>query len=251
MKKILGPIFCFIILSGCVRERYVNVAEEVLPACVEISVTGTVETFTLEDLLMGKPPQVTIKRVLGSGVFINDKGYILTCAHLFTLFTQVTMITVERPTGDVSFGTLKMMGQGVDLALVSIDSSKTPYAKLADPRMLKVGQEVIAIGSPLGLPFSVTNGIISALHRDIEKAYNVTQSNTAINPGNSGGPLFNLKGELVGINSFMASPVKAPIFTGLGFSVQSGQILEFLVNAGRKYPEVKNKKWIHLLYQQA
>ena len=116
----------------------------------------------------------------------------------------------------------------------------TPYVNIADPRGLKVGQEVIAIGSPAGLSFSVTNGIISALYRDFNHAYNVTQSNTAINPGNSGGPLFNLKGELVGINSFfiMARP-EFPVFTGLGFSVQSGQCIEFLTDAAKKFKDMK------------
>lgn len=253
MKKLLGVIFCTLsVLCGCTfsaQEKYTPVIDEVMPACVEITVTGTVEAATLEDFILGRKPGLITQRVLGSGVFISPKGYILTCAHLFNFFKEIKTITVQSPTGDTVFGTLKIVGQGVDLALVKVDFDKvTPYVEIADPRDLRVGQEVIAIGSPLSLSFSVSQGIISALYRDFQSAYNVTQSNTAINPGNSGGPLFNMKGELVGINSFMISPVSEAVFTGLGFSVQCGQIIEFLVDAKRKYPDIRERKWISVFF---
>lgn len=212
------------------QDKYVNVVNKVMPACVDIKVTG----FVLVPIaVFGEELRISelqIKTVEGSGVFFNKDGYIITVAHLFNLFTKIQTVDVESPDGNHVFGRVIKVSKGVDLAVIKVDFyDKTPYVKLADPRTLKVGQEVIAIGSPLGMTFSVTNGIISALYRDIDQvAYNVTQSNTAINPGNSGGPLFNLKGELVGVNSFMIPPVNAPIFTGLGFSVQSGQVLEFI-----------------------
>jgi len=257
VRKLIG-LASFGLAVGCLvtfslirspEEKYMTVTNKVLPACVEIQVIGETITYTLEDLFTGKEPQIKLRRVMGAGVYISPKGYVLTCAHLFKKFTKILSITVLSPVGDEVAGSLKITGESVDLALVKVDYYKaTPYVKIANPRNLRVGQEVIAIGSPLGLSFSVTNGIISALYRDMENSYNVTQSNTALNPGNSGGPLFNLKGELVGINSFIVPPVNAPIFTGLGFSVQSGQILEFLVSAGKRYPELKNRHWISLLY---
>jgi S1-C subfamily serine protease len=135
-------------------------------------------------------------------------------------------------------GKLLYIQKDKDLALLKTFREGSPYVRLADTRDLRAGQEVFAIGAPLGNAFSVSNGIISALNRD-EIRYNSLQTNAAINPGNSGGPLFNLKGELVGINSFIESPLaNAPVFTGLGFSVESGQILEFLAS----YKSLPNNK---------
>lgn len=167
--------------------------------------------------------------VVGSGVFIDSKGLVLTCAHLFNDF-NVKGISVINYGDEVVAGKVVFISTRKDLALVKTWAlSPTSYAKVADPRNLKVGQEVFAIGNPKDVGISVTSGIISRLNCDFEWAYNVTQSDTAINPGNSGGPLFNLKGELVGINSFLVSGTNVlPVFTGLGFSVSSGQIIEFL-----------------------
>jgi len=182
---------------------------------------------------------------LGSGVFINSDGYILTVAHLFNGFKKIDNVTVISSNGDTVAATIKDVSQTIDLSLIKVDYYKyTSYVPLANPDKLRVGQEVIAIGSPAGLSFSVTNGILSALYRDFEFAYNVTQSNTAINPGNSGGPLFNLKGELVGINSFFIGTNNIGVFTGLGFSVQSGQCLEFLTRAANTFPDMKRKSFI-------
>lgn len=207
------------------EDRLVSTIEYVMPAVVEIQVEGIVEI----------DGELVKARVLGSGVFISEKAHVLTCAHLFNKFETITSITVESPNGDVVSGTILKVGTNVDLALLKAGYyHKTPKVKLADPRHLRVGQEVFAIGSPLGLPFTVTTGIISALHRDVANAYNATQSDTSINPGNSGGPLFNRKGELIGINSFMVPPVPLPIFTGLGFSVQCGEVRRFLTDAKKE-----------------
>ena len=243
---IFGLVVGFLLAFSLIRhpeEKYASVINKVLPACVEIQVTGETIVYTFEDLLAGKEPQIKVRKAMGAGVYVSSKGHVLTCSHLFRKFTKIISITVLGPTGDAVAGSLKIAGKSVDLALVKVDYYQTtPYVKVVDPRNLRVGQEVIAVGSPLGLSFSVTNGIISALYRDMENFYNVTQSNTALNPGNSGGPLFNLRGELVGVNTLIISPASAPIFTGLGFSVQAGQIIEFLTNAGKKYPELKEFK---------
>lgn len=249
IKNILAIVLCGIfafqigyLIPESQQSKYTRVVNKVMPAVVEIQVTGIM--CIKMDLGFVVIEQDRVVSVLGSGVYVSPHGYILTCAHLFSEFKKIKSITVIAPNDDSVAGKVKQINPQIDLALVKVDYYKTtPYVKLADPRKLELGQEVVAIGSPLGLSFSVSNGIISALYRDFPFAYNVTQSNTAINPGNSGGPLFNLKGELVGINVFVIPPVNAPVFTGLGFSVQSGQCLEFLAKAARKYPDMKESPW--------
>lgn len=153
--------------------------------------------------------------------------------------------------GTCTAGEVLHKEDGLDLALLQSNfDTPTPYARIADPRKLRVGQEVLAVGSPLGFTFSVSHGIVSALNRDDLGVYNMTQSDAFLNPGNSGGPLFNLKGDIIGINSRIVPPVPANIFTGLGFSVQSGQIVEFLTRVRNKYlqlekgfPRFKSDYW--------
>lgn len=261
MKKLTSIIFCaLVVLQGCTldtQDKFVKPIKKVMPAVVEIQVIGMVPhpLIVLLDSLTGEdnsdnPDSWVRAGVLGSGVYVSPKGYILTCAHLFEPFKKVLSINVTNYKEEAVAGTIVSVGEKVDLAVIKTTYFKdTPYVKLADPRKLKVGQDVFTIGSPLGLSFSVTSGIISALYRDFEFAYNMTQSDVSLNPGNSGGPLFNLKGELVGINSFMVPPVNAAIFTGLGFFVQAGQCLEFLVKTSQKEKELRNKKWVYLLYR--
>jgi S1-C subfamily serine protease len=221
--------------TGCSKEeKLVKLSAEVTPKTVDIHVSGIMEVpvFTIKQTKRGiefsiekATVPVTIE---GAGVFVSENNHVLTCAHLFWL-TEVTGITVCRENGQCTAGELLAIEDRNDLALVgSFFDGPTPYARLADPRKLKVGQEVLAVGSPLGFAFSVSHGIVSALNRDGLGVNNMTQSDAFLNPGNSGGPLFNMKGEIVGINSRIVPPVNANIFTGLGFSVQSGQIIEFL-----------------------
>lgn len=226
----IGILASLLGLMGCApTEKLVKLAEETQPktSMVYVKAIVTVLELTIKDGHFKIEKSTEAIRVTGAGVFISPNGHILTCAHLFQ-FEWIKGITIEDFNGNVYPAELLAQDDRVDLALLKINEENTNYARIADPRKLRVGQEVIAVGNPLGLSFSVTHGIISALNRDFGDRYNVTQSDTFLNPGNSGGPLFNLKGELVGINSFIVPPVNAPIFTGAGFSVQSGQIVEFL-----------------------
>jgi len=204
------------------EEKFVDVVDRVMPACVTIYVADTIGG-------------VPVAQWLGSGVYVSKNGYILTCAHLFNDHLGKLSVTVELENGDLVAADIINVSDRFDLALIRTTYfEEAPYCKVADPRKLRVGQEVFAVGAPHGLAFTVTTGIISALYRDFTEHYNVTQSDTAINPGNSGGPLFNLKGEIVGINSFMILGVKdVPLFTGLGFSVQSGECIVFLTQCKR------------------
>lgn len=219
MKKCIISLALFVIITGCIpyalKSRYSRVAEKVLPKTVSIYIAHV--------------QNEELKLTHGGGVIISPEGHILTCAHLFDAKKDIKSRAILTYTDDIYNAEVLYMNERRDLALLRVYPDKPmPYATIADPRTLKVGQEVIAIGAPLGMDFSVTNGIISALYRDVVGFYNTTQSNADMNPGNSGGGLFNMQGELIGINSFMFSPVAEPVFTGLGFSIQCGQIMEFL-----------------------
>lgn len=240
MKKYISLVTALILLLVTFRitpkpptERFADVADKVLPTCVSL---------TLSIAKINSDGDIMFGQVGGSGVFVSPKGYILTCAHVVN-FPIVSLVTVELYSGEIVMGKIIRLSKKDDLALIKVDYfKKVPYALLVDPRKLKVGQEVVAVGSPMGLVFTVTSGIISALYRDIDDNYNVTQSDVSINPGNSGGPLFNLRGELVGINSFMYSAIPFfPVFTGLGFSVQAAQCYEFLAECEVLYPDFKMK----------
>lgn len=229
MRKLLW--FLPLLLIGCAPvERYVKVAEVSQSKAVMIQVKAitTRDFLVIDDQgIRVEEATVTVK-VQGAGVFISPQGHVLTCDHLFE-FDKVLDVIVFEEDGTTYKAEILFQEERLDLALVKVNPDRdVPYAEIADPRKLRVGQEVIAVGNPLGFEFSVSHGIISQLYRDGLGVPNMTQSDCFINPGNSGGPLFNLKGELVGINSRIVPPVNANIFTGSGFSVQSGQIVEFL-----------------------
>lgn len=253
MKKFL--LVSLLLLTGCVSsgDRLVNLADKTVRTTTSIEVTTTNIAF---DLMIGTA-SITIKQVpvkyRGAGVFITSNGHVLTCSHLFWS-NKVKDIVVIDYYGNTWKAELLARDDRRDLALLKINPmGKVAFSRLADPRKLKVGQEVIAIGNPLGLDFSVTHGIISAINRDIHEAYNLTQSDTFINPGNSGGPLFNMNGEIIGINVLTLPPIDAPIFTGLGFSVQSGQIVEFLSKyrgIDKAIPKFDMNYWLQFILKE-
>jgi len=211
------------ILSYPNPDPVVKVASAGLPKTVCIRVDGTAEAE-----LFGISFGTVAVAYGGAGVYITPAGHILTCAHLFEDL-EVSTITILNYDGSMIKATLLYKEHRRDLALLATEPMHpVSYAKIGDPRNLRVGQPVVAIGNPLGLPFTVTHGIISALNRDGMGVYNMIQSDAFLNPGNSGGPLFNIKGHLIGINSRVLPPVRAPIFTGLGFAIDPGQIIEFL-----------------------
>jgi S1-C subfamily serine protease len=252
MKKLL--LFLPLLLIGCAaREKYVKVVDTVQPKSVMIEVKAvTMKQFLVIDETGIHVEEATVTvRVRGSGVFISPEGHVLTCAHLLWFEKVIDVVVIELD-GSTYKAEPLFQEDRLDLALLKINTDhSTPYAKIADPRKLRVGQEVIAVGNPLGFEFSVTHGIISQLYRDGLGVPNMTQSDCFLNPGNSGGPLFNLKGELIGINSRIVPPVNANIFTGLGFSVQSGQIIEFLTRfrgLDRAIPPYDLSYWRRFLY---
>ena len=156
-------------------------------------------------------------RSLGSGFIISADGYILTNAHVVDGADEINV----RFTDKREFKA-KVIGadRRTDIAVIKIDSpQQLPAVKFGDPTKLKVGEWVVAIGSPFGFENTVTAGIVSAKGRSLpqENFVPFIQTDVAINPGNSGGPLFNMRGEVVGINSQIYSRTGG--FMGLSFAI--------------------------------
>jgi len=137
------------------------------------------------------------QRGVGSGFILSADGFIMTNAHVVDGSDEVIVtLTDKREFKAKIIGT----DRRTDVAVVKVEATGLPFVKIGDVNRLKVGEWVMAIGSPFGLENSVTAGIVSAKQRDTGDFLNFIQTDVAINPGNSGGPLINLRGEVVGIN---------------------------------------------------
>jgi S1-C subfamily serine protease len=152
----------------------------------------------------------------GTGFIIHEEGYLVTNAHVLTNAEKVYTVTYDQDTIEaqvVGFNT------AFDVALLRIPGIYS-YLELDDSDSIEVGQKVIAIGNPLGLQFSVSEGIISGTHRTGPNQINAyIQTDAALNPGNSGGPLINKEGKVVGINNFKIGSGES-----LGFALESNYI---------------------------
>lgn len=179
------------------------------------------------DEFFGEMPDREYKQMgLGSGVIIDQEGYILTNEHVIS---DADKITVTLPDGRDFKGEIKGRDARADLAIIKINAHNLPIAPLGDSDDLKIGQWVVAIGNPFGFAMqnpepTVTAGVIGALHRSLgritsrDRDYNdLIQTDAAINPGNSGGPLVNLKGEVAGINVAIFSTSGG--YQGVGFAI--------------------------------
>lgn len=161
-------------------------------------------------------PRKSEPRSLGSGFIISSDGYILTNAHVVETADEITVkLNDKREFIAEVIGT----DRKTDIALIKINATDLPIVAQGNPDNLKVGEWVVAIGSPFGFEHSVTAGIVSAKGRSLAQENYVPfiQTDVAINPGNSGGPLFNMKGEVVGINSQIYSRTGG--FMGLSFAI--------------------------------
>ena len=153
-------------------------------------------------------------RGVGSGFILSADGFIMTNAHVVDGADEVIVtLTDKRELKAKIIGADKRS----DVAVVKIEASGLPFVKMGDVNRLKVGEWVMAIGSPFGLDNTVTAGIVSAKQRDTGDLLPLIQTDVAINPGNSGGPLINLRGEVVGINSQIYS--RSGGFMGISFAI--------------------------------
>ncbi|MDR5764295.1 MULTISPECIES: DegQ family serine endoprotease [unclassified Caballeronia] len=160
---------------------------------------------------------------LGSGFIVSSDGYILTNAHVVDNANVVTVkLTDKREYRAKVIGADKQS----DVAVLKIDAKSLPTVKIGDPNGSKVGQWVVAIGSPYGFDNTVTSGIISAKSRALpnENYTPFIQTDVPVNPGNSGGPLFNLQGEVIGINSMIYSQTGG--FQGLSFAIPINEAIK-------------------------
>ncbi|GAB5100928.1 DegQ family serine endoprotease [Caballeronia sp. LP006] len=160
---------------------------------------------------------------LGSGFIVSNDGYILTNAHVVDGANVVTVkLTDKREYRAKVVGADKQS----DVAVLKIDAKDLPTVKIGDPNGSKVGQWVVAIGSPYGFDNTVTSGIISAKSRALpnENYTPFIQTDVPVNPGNSGGPLFNLQGEVIGINSMIYSQTGG--FQGLSFAIPINEAIK-------------------------
>ena len=205
-----------------------DAVKNVGPAVVKIDTERLVERQQFDPTLLdpllrdllGEPGMAPDReRGQGSGVIIDKDGLVLTNAHVVE---RVDNVSVTLADGTNREGQVLGTDSITDLALVKIDNQQdSSYAPLGDSEELEVGDWAIALGTPYGLEKTVTLGIVSSLHRDInalgfsDKRLDLIQTDAAINPGNSGGPLINSNGQVIGINTLVRSGPGA----GLGFAI--------------------------------
>src|SRR5881296_331470 len=177
--------------------------------------------------------EALVQSSLGSGVIVTNEGHIITNNHVVA---QVDEIEVQLSDGQTKKARLVGADEQVDLAVLKIDNPSVKPLKLADSDTVQPGDFVLAIGNPFGFEETVTDGIISSKGRPNRSDVfaDLLQTNAAINPGNSGGPLINLRGEVIGINTVIASTTGGS--QGLGFAIPSNTVrmaLESVLKQGR------------------
>lgn len=238
---------------------FTHLSKELSPTVVNISSTRTssaAEEYRFDGApnefndmfqhFFGRPfPEEFDSESLGSGFIISKDGYILTSNHVIQDSDEIVVRTIDGDEYDA-----KMVGAdpGSDLALLKIepDTELTPV-KFGSSTDLQVGEWVVAIGAPFGFDYSVTAGIVSAKGRPLqtEKYVPFIQTDVAINPGNSGGPLFNMSGEVVGINAQIVS--RSGGYLGLSFAIPSDvavDVIEQLKSNGHV-----TRGWLGVLFQ--
>lgn len=188
-----------------------------------------------------QPQQREPKEASGSGVIITHDGYIVTNNHVIDNADKIEVILEDKRSY-----TAKLIGKDptTDLALLKVEETSLPFVRLGDSDKLKIGEWVLAVGNPYDLTSTVTAGIVSAKARNInilrgKENYAIEsfiQTDAAVNPGNSGGALVNLKGELVGVNTAIASPTGS--YSGYSFAVPVG-IVKKVMDDLLKFGEVQ------------
>jgi len=213
----------------------VAVADSLLPSVVQIKVSSGQRTGT------------------GSGFVLDDEGHVVTNNHVVEVAAEDGAITVVLEGGEERDAAIVGRSPSYDLAVIKVDGGGLTPASIGDSTRLRVGEPVVAIGSPLGLTSTVTSGIVSALSRPVtaggvgEASFiSAIQTDAAINPGNSGGPLVNLAGQVIGVNSAIAT-VGAGVGgeagnIGVGFAIPMAQVRltidQLLADGEAQYPVI-------------
>lgn len=225
----LALLLCSAVLvTACARglPDFAGLTEDVSPVVVNISTTssapapagGAMADFFQRFFGMpgGGDAPGPVQQSLGSGFIVSKDGHILTNYHVIEGATEIVVRLLDRRQL-----VARVVGtdRRTDLALLKVDADDLPVARIGQPDKLRVGEWVMAIGSPFSFDHSVTVGVVSAKERSLDNEQYVPfiQTDVAINPGNSGGPLFNLKGEVVGVNSQIYS--QSGGYQGVSFAI--------------------------------
>ncbi|MDY0189896.1 MAG: Do family serine endopeptidase [Desulfuromonas sp.] len=251
--KLISPILSFITIivlissaANCQTPDFVALTKQLKPAVVNISSSKknhSSDKHNFFDDFFNAFVGDKNTESLGSGFLISSDGYILTNDHVVD---DASEIRVQLVGGKTYPATVKGIDQKLDLALVKIDTTEVlPTVKLGSSKQLEIGEWVMAIGNPFGLEQTVTVGIVSAKGRVIGAAPydNFIQTDASINPGNSGGPLFNTRGEVVGINTAIVAGSH-----GIGFAIPidtAKSILPQLKKSGHV-----NRGWLGITIQK-
>lgn len=237
-KRLLIMVVAVVLVTPATAARYglpdfTPLIEKTSPAVVKISTVTKVKDSgfrlppgrDIPDIFkhLFEPREAPERNMhsMGSGFFISADGYLLTNNHVIEEADQIIVRMVDRREYKAI---LIGSDSRSDLALLKVDEEGLPYLELDDSDNLKIGEWVVAIGSPFGLDFSASAGIVSAIGRSLPTENNENyvpfiQTDVAINPGNSGGPLFNLDGKVVGVNSQIYTRSGGSI--GLSFAIPS------------------------------
>jgi S1-C subfamily serine protease len=211
-------------------DAFVSVAEKVSPSVVQIEVTTRDENAEQILRWLGRRGDAPVARGTGSGLVMSPDGAILTNNHVIE-----DALTISVRLRDGRFLPAKLLGRdpATDLALIRVEATGLTPARLADSDAARVGEWVVAIGSPFGLGYTVTTGVVSAKGRGLglNAVEDYIQTDASINPGNSGGPLCDLEGRVVGINTMVVGRG-----SGIGFAVPSNlakRVAEQLLKNGK------------------
>jgi serine protease Do len=205
------------------------------PSAGRLYRTADLEKTTIEkcvDAISEAVVKVSSPAGMGSGFFINEQGHLITNYHVIERETKIEVTMFQKAKNGFEkkkFKKVKIeaINPFVDLALLKIEDigdTKVKFVYLGDIDKIKVGEKVFAIGNPLGLERTVTDGVISTRNRAFEGLVYI-QTNADINPGNSGGPLFNLAGEVIGVTN-----MGYIFFGGLGFAIPVDYVKHFIEN---------------------
>lgn len=222
---------------------YADAVELALPSVVNIYISKTVQSQRnplLNDPLLGRllarngvRPREKIQRTLGSGVIISDDGYVLTNNHVVDNADSIRVLLTD---GRERLAKVIGYDSPTDLAVLKIEMDNLTPATFADPKSVRIGDIVLAIGNPWGIGQTVTQGIVSATGRyglQVSTYEKYIQTDAAINSGNSGGALINSQGELIGINSVLSSISGGS--NGIGFAIPmdiATYVFENIINEG-------------------
>lgn len=215
--------------SGADSGSYADIVAKVLPSVVNISIEGAGERVKIDEDGGNAVYATYLVEYVGAGSITDPSGIIVTNRHVINNAHEIT-VTLQ----DGSAFRAKLLGKGADndLAMLKIDAGRPlPAVRIGDSDQLRVGDHVLAIGNPLGLGGSVSAGIVSGLHRHISSGIALQntlgefiQTDAAINHGNSGGPLFNMNGEVIGVDNQIFSDFAGGGNVGLGFAIPSNDV---------------------------